>query len=212
MNLGAGCTDDHNNKGGAMKKSVALIVSAGLLGVSTIGSAHDLKKGTVELGGSLQASMTSSTIEIPGFEDLDQDTTALDILALYYVSDNFGLGVTWNYDTTEFSSGGDSLDVTSNEIGPVAAYNISLNKNASLKLFGAFLIASVEDDTVFGDEVTIDGNGWAVGGMISNFINDYISIDATLVYETLSLEESDSDTDVDVNGYTVGVGVSVYFP
>ncbi|MBK8162802.1 MAG: hypothetical protein IPK65_06540 [Gammaproteobacteria bacterium] len=150
--------------------------------------------------------MTSSTIEIQGFEDLDQDTTSLDILALYYVSDNFGLGITWNYDTTEVFFGGDSIEVTSNEIGPVAAYNISLNKDASLKRIGALLIASIEDDSIFGDEVTIDGNGWAVGGIISNFINDYISVNASLVFESLSLEEDDFDTDVDVGGYTVGVG------
>lgn len=194
-----------------MKKSGAAIILAGLLGVSATGNAHDLEAGTLELGGSLRASMTSSTIKIEGFEDLDQDSTALDILALYYVSDNLGLGVTWNYDTTEFSSGGGSFEVTSNEVGPAVAYNISLNKDASLKLIGAFLLASVEDDAVFGDGVTIDGNGWAVGGIISNFINDYMSIDASLVYESLSLEEDVSDTDVDLDGYTVGVGISVYF-
>ncbi|MCC6303251.1 MAG: outer membrane beta-barrel protein [Gammaproteobacteria bacterium] len=194
-----------------MRKSGAAIILTGLLGVSATGNAHDLKAGTLELGGSLRASMTSSTIKIQGFEDLDQDSTSLDILGLYYVSDNLGLGLTWNYDATEFSSGGDSLEVTSNEVGPVVAYNISLNERASLKLIGAFLVASVEDDSVFGDGVTIDGNGWAVGGMISNFINDHMSVDASLVYESLSLEEDVSNTDVDLDGYTVGVGISVYF-
>ncbi len=194
-----------------MRKSGSAIILTGLLGVSATGNAHDLKAGTLELGGSLRASMTSSTIKIQGFEDLDQDSTSLDILGLYYVSDNLGLGLTWNYDATEFSSGGDSLEVTSNEVGPVVAYNISLNERASLKLIGAFLVASVEDDSVFGDGVTIDGNGWAVGGMISNFINDHMSVDASLVYESLSLEEDVSNTDVDLDGYTVGVGISVYF-
>jgi len=190
-----------------------VILGASIIGLTCLSAtafSRDLAQGTIEIGGDLDLSLDSSELDITGSDTMDTDTTTLNATGLYYVAPNIGVGLIWNYDSTEVSGAGDKLEESSNLIGPAASYNLSLNDKTSLQFQGALALASIEVKDSFSGTTTIDGFGWVVGAQLSYFLTDAVSIDGSLVYTSLSLEEDETKTDVDSTGFGTGVGLTVY--
>lgn len=193
-----------------MKNIMLSTAVIGLLSLSTTGHARDLNQGTIEIGGDLDLSMVSLEVKPEGGDKVETDTTTLSASALYYVVQNVGVGITWDYMSDEAKVAGDKAETTTNMIGPTAAYNISLNDKTSLKVLGAVVMSSTELSGTSISTTKIDGFGWTIGGQLSYFLNDFVSLNGSLQYLSLSLEEDDTKTDVDTTGFGAGVGLSVY--
>lgn len=190
-----------------------VILGASIIGLTCLSAtafSRDLAQGTIEIGGGLDLSLGSSEMDITGSDTIDTDTTTLSASGLYYVAPNIGVGLTWDYDSTEVGEAGYKSEESSNFIGPVASYNLSLNDKTSLRFLGALGLASIEMEDSFSGTTTIDGFGWAVGAQLSYFLTDSVSIDGYLSYMSLSLEEDESKTDVDSTSFGPGVGLTVY--
>lgn len=194
-----------------MNKHIILSTAAlCLLSMTTTGHARNLDKGTIEIGGGLGLSTTSLEMKPEGSSKIETDSTALSANVLYYVAQNIGVGITWDYSSNEMKSSGYKFETTSNTFGPMAAYNISLNEKTSLKLGGALVMSSTEDKETGFATTTVDGYGWNLGGQLSYFLNDYVSLDGSLDYVSLSLEEDSTKTEIDTTGFAAGVGLTVY--
>ena len=191
-----------------MREMILSVAVIGLFFVSTaVSYAKDLGKGSIEISGDLALSVDSVGLKSKGFDKTTTDTTTLSVDALYYVAPNIGVGLTLTHESIEIKSAGDKNKTTTQIIGPAISYNVSLNDKTSLKLQGA--IANVSSD--LDDTTTIDGFGWEIGGKISYFLNDFVSIDAGLSYLSASLEDNGSPSiGVDVTGFSTGAGISVY--
>lgn len=192
-----------------MKKFVLSAAAVSLLCLSSAGHARDLSRGTVEIGGDLDLSTMSIDNKPEWGDSFKSDTKHLSTDLVYYVADNFGMGLQWNYVRTELDIFGDTLESTTNMIGPTAAYNISLNDDTSLKLLGGIFITSSEESDSSGTE-SGDGNGWHVGGQLNYFLNDAVAINGLLSYFSLSLKDDATFTNFDSDGWGLGIGLSVY--
>lgn len=189
-----------------MKNIILTSTAISLLCLSTAGYARDLNKGTIEIGGGLNLSMISEEYKAQDAEDpLEIDSRNFAANVLYYVAPNIGLGINWNYQSEEAKFGDSEWETTTSMIGPVAAYNISLGSNTSLKLVGSVVRASEEN----GDS-TLEGFGWTLGGQFHYFLNDFVSLNGSLKYVSISLEDDDSNNELDNTSFRAGVGLSIY--
>ena len=193
-----------------MKKSLLSTVTASLLCLSTASYAHNINKGTIEIGGDLDFSVTSGELKPEqGNGKIETDFTTFSANALYYIQPNLGLGVIWDYESVEVDSGNayGKSESSAAAFGPIISYNISINEQTSFKLQGGITMISGEEN-----DVDIDGHGWLIGGGLSYFINKNISFDASLGYTsgTLEYDGDYSDNDIDSSGFGVGVGLSIY--
>lgn len=189
-----------------MKNIILTSTAISLLCLSTAGYTRDLNKGTIEIGGGLNLSMISEEYKAQDAEDtmeIDSRNFAADVL--YYIAPNIGLGINWNYVSAEAKAGDSEWETTTSMIGPAAAYNISLSGNTSLKLGGSLVMASRETE-----ESSIDGFGWTLGGQYTYFLNDFVSLNGSLEYVSLSLEDDDSNNEFDNTSFRAGVGLSIY--
>lgn len=193
------------------KNIIQSAVAIGLLCLSTAGNARNLDQGTVEIGGGLGLNIISIDVKQEGASKEDFDSTALSANALYYVAQNIGVGIAWDYSTSETRRGVYyKYEETSNSIGPMAAYNISLNEKTSLKLGGTLVKLTSESKETGYVTSTTDGYGWSLGGQLSYFLNDFVSLDGGLYYVSLSRENNKTKTSIDTTGFSTGIGLSVY--
>jgi hypothetical protein len=175
--------------------------------------AKNISIGTIEVGGGSTLNINSyeSELENSPYEDTI-DTTILSADALYYVRPNLGVGATWYYSSAERSAtqGGVQLttETMTSVIGPMVSYNFSINEQTSLKVSGAFLKVSGDDD----NNQDKSGFGWNTGGKLSYFLNEHISINGNLNYYSYAYEYDNYGQSVDFeeNGFNFGVGFSVY--
>ncbi len=197
-----------------MKNIILSMAVLGLLCLSATGYARDLNQGTIEIGGGSGFSMDSFEFEPEGFPKTEVDITTLSARALYYVVQNIGVGIAWDYTSAETTFADYKAERTDHFIGPTAAYNISLNDRTSVKLLGAFVMASTDTSNTISGTSTIDGVGWTTGGQLIYFPNDFVSLNGSLQYRSVSLEDpsenSDTKTNVDETALGAGVGLSVY--
>lgn len=177
---------------------LALLVPASLW-------AMDINQGKFELSGQTRFNFSKTTAEATGSPDVDITSNEFQIDGLYYLQKNLGLGLSILYDKTETESGGVSVDSSTFIIGPQVTYNFPLNEKVSLFVNGAVGYATVEVDNA-------DADGWAYqfGGGLKYFLTNSASINGTLNYQKISLED-DFNNDIDVSGMSVGVGISIYF-
>jgi len=189
-----------------MKKSICPIVIAGLCCVTSISSARDIDQGTIEINGGLDLSISSAKLEPESGGRVDIDTKTINLGGLYYVAQNFGLGFSWDYTSTDIESNNLSAETSTSIFGPAALYNVSINEDMSLRFLGAFLISSSDADYSGSN----DGFGWGLGGGLSYFISDHVSVNGTVQYVYLKLEDDDTGVDMDSNGFGAGIGLSVY--
>lgn len=181
-----------------------LILGASLIGLTCLSASafsRNLPQGTIEVGGDSNFSLSSMETDV-GNSSYDTDSTTLNIDGLYYVQTNLGVGLVWNYDTSDT----DGFEATTNFIGPAVSYNISLDPKMSLKVGGAVGLASYEDDS----NNDADGFGWELAGKLSYYLNNSVSVDGSVSYTSLSLED-DFNNEMDTTGFTLGVGLSAYF-
>lgn len=193
-----------------MKNIVRAAVVASLALSSGALYAKDIEQGTVAILGDLDLSFMSTTLDFGGGAKLDTDTTALSATALYFISKNFGIGLGWSYENQEASAGGIFAEATMNTFGPAALYNISMNEHASLQLFGSIDYASLEERDGSGT-FEVDGWGFSVGARLSYFLNDFVSVDGSLGYSYVELED-DFGNSADLDGVRLGLGLTVYIP
>lgn len=193
-----------------MKHLVRAALVAGLALSSGALHAKDIEQGTIAISGDLDLSFASNTLDFGGGAEVDTDTTALSAAVLYFVSKNFGVGLTWDYQNEEASALGQSAETTVNMFGPAAGFNISVNENTSFQLIGAIVYASVEDKDGLG---TLEADGWGFTAMarLSHFLNDHVSVDGSLSYSFVELED-DFNNSADLDGIRLGLGLTVYIP
>jgi hypothetical protein len=185
-----------------MKKTVivllALFVPASLW-------AMDINQGRFELSGQSKFNFSKTNIEVTGSPDTDVTSTEIQFDGLYYLQKNLGLGFSILYDKTETEVAGASFDTSTFLFGPQVSYNIPLNEKVSLFVNGLVGYATIEIDSE-----DADGWGYQIGTGLKYFFTNLTSINGTLIYKSLSLED-DFGNDFDSSGFGVGVGLSMYF-
>ena len=195
-----------------MKKSLLSTIAASLFCISTVSYANNINQGTIEIGGDLDFSVFSGELKPEqGNGKTEIDSTYFSANALYYIQPNLGLGIIWNYESTEsteFYLG--SIDAneesSTTEFGPIVSYNMSINEQTSFKLQGGVTIISSERYNL-----DMSGFGWLIGGQLSYFINENISFDTSLGYTSGTIENDNSVyADIDISGFGIGVGLSIY--
>jgi long-subunit fatty acid transport protein len=185
-----------------MKKTVivllALFVPASLW-------AMDINQGRFELSGQSNLNFSKMEIEVDGSPDTDVTSTEFQFDGLYYLQKNLGLGLSILYDKTEIEVGAADIDTSTLLIGPQVSYNIPLNEKISLFVNGLVGYATEEIENE-----DADGWGFQVGVGLKYFLTNSASINGTLSYQSLSLED-DPGNDFDSSGVGVGIGLSMYF-
>lgn len=112
-----------------------------------------------------------------------------------FVTDNFAVGAILNYEDYESAS--------SFLLGPTLRYYFGTS-NIKPFIQGEYLFGNIKyDDYYDDDEYSI--NAFAIGGGAAFFLNQHISIDLSISYNTMSIEDDDS------NGIAIDAGISVYF-
>jgi opacity protein-like surface antigen len=185
-----------------MKKTVIVLLA---LFVPVPLWAMDITQGRFEMSGQSNFNFSKMDIEVTGTPDADVTSTEFQIDGLYYLQKNLGLGLSILYDKTETEAAGASFDTSTFLIGPQVSYNIPLNEKVSLFVNGLAGYASVEID---GEDA--DGWGYQIGGGLKYFFTNTTSINGTLSYQSLSMED-DFGNDFDSSGVSVGVGLSIYY-
>lgn len=196
-----------------MKNVMLSALVMGLLFVSTTGYARNLEKGTIELGGDLDLSITSAKVKPSLGNTTEIDSTSLSVLPTYYVARNIGVGLLLELGSEKSERAGITSTTKETTIGPGLVYNISLNDKTSLKLIGAAVIAKVKESETGGISIlddTIKGSGWVAGPEIGYFISDSVSLNTSLLYKSVSLK-GENNAKADFTGVSVGLGLSVYF-
>ncbi|MBE0568431.1 MAG: porin family protein [Deltaproteobacteria bacterium] len=182
-----------------MKKTVIVLLA---LFVPATLWAMDINQGTIELSGKTAFDFSDTTTEVTGSPDIDETSYSFQIDGLYYLQNNLGLGLIFEYEETEF----DSIDSSTFIIGPQVTYNFPLGEKVSLFVNGAvgYATAEVED---------FDADGWAfqLGGGLKYFLTNSASINGAVTYQNLSLEADSGGGDIDTSGIHVGIGLSIYF-
>jgi len=186
-----------------MRKTVIVLLA--LLVLPATLWAMDINQGKIELSGQTRFNFSKTEIETTGSPDVDETTWEFQLDGLYYLQRNLGLGVIFQYDKTETEVAGVSVDSSTFIIGPQVTYNFPLNEKVSLFVNGAVGYATAE-------VANNDADGWAYqfGGGLKYFLTNSASINGTLQYRSISLED-DFNNDIDTSGVSVGVGISIYF-
>jgi len=194
-----------------MNKSVIIIAVMFLVSVVFSGSvlAKEIQRGTVEISGGTNVSFSSTEIKPEGRTKTEIDTQAIDASVLYYFSPNVGVGMLWNYQDYETTTGTFSFEQTTTLIGPQLAINVSLNDKTSFKLKGSVFVSSTEVSDSW-SKTKSDGFGWAVWGGLSYFVMESVSFNGGITYASLSTEDDFNNADTDTTNLSVGVGISVY--
>jgi opacity protein-like surface antigen len=168
-------------------------------------SAREIRPGTFQLSGGTQVSYSSTTTEQPGVSDFDSSSFDLNGAGYFYVIPNLGIGafVSLTNGTDEFEGEEDEFSQTF--LGPQITYNFPVAPQLSLFAEAALGWASASNN-----DNDASGLGFGLGGGLRFFPVDAVSLDASVNWTTLSLED-DFDNEADTSNLSLGVGISVYF-
>jgi long-subunit fatty acid transport protein len=181
-----------------MKKELLLLLAIGLI-PNTV-TAHTIQIGTIEVTGGASLSFSSEEIDQNG-NDTDIDTTKLSLTSLYYVAPNLGVGLHWEYSSTEIDDNENSETI----IGPAFSFNIPIAPQMSIKPLGYIALVNGEEG-----RVDYDGTEWGLGANLSYFIRNNISINIGSTYSSQDLD-IDGGGDFKRSGFKSNIGLSVYF-
>jgi hypothetical protein len=181
-----------------------------LVSISTNTYSHELQQGVIEIGGDFGISAASNDVKTEGLEKMETETLNLSGNALYYIVPNFGVGLAWDYYSYEGKISNNKLESSSYKLGPTIAYNMSINEDTSIKLIGTLLDATRKRKSSSSSTNSDKGSGWSVGGQLSYFVNDFVSLNTTLRYTSTSMENNQYNYDTDTSGYNLGLGLSIY--
>jgi predicted porin len=193
---------NHGKRRMNMKKIVIVLLA---LCVPASLWAMDIDQGKFELSGTTAFNFSDTTTEVDGSPDIDTTTYSFEIDANYYFMKNLGLGLILEYENSEVDTGVGDTDSSMLLIGPQVTYNFPLNEKVSLFVNGAVGYASLEVD----DVIDADGWGFQFKGGLKYFLTNSASINGSLAYRFLSME--DDSLDIEDSGIAVGVGLSIYF-
>lgn len=168
-----------------------------------LASARDLSAGTLQLGGDANMAFSAGSADF-GAGDVDTNTFQIGVSGLYYLIPNLGFGAFLDYvnESTEFA--GETSDASTTIIGPQVSYNLGLSEQVSG--FGTFGIGYAKMEQ---DDADASGFGWSIGGGLRFFPTRSVSLDGTLSYANVNLED-DFNNEADFSDLTVGVGISFY--
>lgn len=185
-----------------MKKVIVVFLA---LFVPTTLWAMDIPQGKLELAGRTAINFSDSSTEVSGSQDIDTTSFNLQFDGLYYLRNNLGVGLVLEYEKSEVEQGSVSVDSSMLLLGPQASYNFPLNEKISLFVNGAvgYVTMEVENNDA-------DGFGFVLGGGLKYFLTNAVSINGTLQYQNMSLED-DAGNDMDTSGFNIGAGLSLYF-
>ena len=171
-----------------MKKIASLAL--GVLLVASTSYAKDIGAGTIEIDGGTRGSFSSTTYND---SDATVSTFNVGVGGLYYAVPNLGIGVMFDYTKL----GGDA-DASQMQVGPQAAYNISISELMNLIVVGTagFLSASADDE---------DATGWYAGGGVGirYFLSDNFSVDCGVTF-------SHAGGDADQNTFGASFGLAIF--
>jgi len=172
--------------------------------IPALASARDLSAGTLQLGGDTNLGFSMTTTDFGG-GDVDTNVFDIGVSGLYYIIPNLGVGAFLDYsnESTEFED--IESDFSSTIIGPQVSYNLSLAEQASA--FGTFGLGYAKVDA---DDAEASGFAWQLGGGIRYFPVSAVSLDGSITYSNVSLED-DFNNEGDVSDLRIGVGLSFYF-
>ena len=180
-----------------------------ILGLSGIVSAKEISSGSIEIYGDLDFSYSSLKLKPEGSSDVDADKQKISTAVLYYPLNNFGIGLTWEYESSESESNSSKSENSANVIGPGITYNISLSDKLSIKLIAAIAKATAES-TSGGSTTKLDGMAWQGGAGLAYFLTESASLNAGVSYLSYSQEVDSTKQSFDTAGFNVGIGVSIY--
>jgi hypothetical protein len=186
-----------------MKKVLCLMI--GIMLLATPALARDLEPGTISIGArSSGLDFMSTTEDIKGVGEFDTDAWAIDLNGEYYVLQNVGIGVVFQYSNLDMQTPLGDAELTTWLIGPQAVYNFSVSEEFSVPVFGVVGYVSADD----GESDDLTGWGWALGGGGRWFLAPVVSLDGYLFYQAQYL---DNDIlEVDTDGWSAQIGFSVY--
>ncbi len=163
-------------------------------------SAYNINTGTIEVSGGANFTFASATVDQNG-NDTDVDGTELSIDGLYYVAPNLGVGIHWEYESSEAGN----QDSSETIIGPAIAFNIPIAPKMSVKPLAYIGLVNGEEG-----RNDYDGMEWGLGASLNYFIRNDISIDAGVGYVSQDVD-IDGGGDYKRTGFGTTVGLSVYF-
>lgn len=191
-----------------MKKIVLALL---LVIIAVSAQAREITAGTVKLTGATNASFFNTTLDVDGNEETDTDTLNLQTSAVYFLTNNIGVGATVAYEDeeTDFAGGG-SQETTTTIVGPTVAFDLPLSEGLNFIADATVGYFKMEfDDGV--DEADIDGLAYGLSAGVAMFPAKQVSLNLTADYQVLDGEDSVSDVDVESTSLGVNLGVSVYF-
>lgn len=166
-------------------------------------NARNIEQGTFEVSGMSNLGLSTNDYDYASGSDYETDNFTLDVGGTFYVIKNLGIGLRFGYEST---SGGTN---TMLGIGPLVAYDISLNQQWSLYFQGEFGLMRIKSEQEGLQDVTIDGFYLKFGGGATVFVTESVAVNLGLSYLSAELEGDLNNTDVD--GLNSGVQISVFF-
>ena len=174
--------------------------------------AKEISKGTVELSGASTFFISSSETTVSGMSgSVDEDTLLLSLSAIYYVAPNVGVGVFWAMQNSEYDDGTNSAAYNNNTIGPIVAYNVSIDPSSGFGFFAGFiLIGDYERETNGFTTSEGDLSGHVLGVDFKHFVTESVSVNVGIELYSIE-EEEDGGSSVETDSTDIGIGLSVYF-
>jgi len=190
-------------------KAISRFLLLPIILIPSILIAKEVPVGTIEISGDLDISVTSFETKTEGTDNTDTDTQAVSASFLYYPLNNIGIGLAWEYESSESVTNGSKYEQTVNLIGPGVSFHFSVNDNLNIKLIGAIAKSAAEFSSN-GSTTEADGFAWVISGGIAYFVTESVSLDASVRYLSISQEIDSDSTDIDSSGLATGLGLSVY--
>lgn len=192
------------------------VVAAFAVALATVASganAREIDPNTLEISGATNGLFRSMN-ESYSFDPNDTDSTIVDARTSlrYYVARNLGVGIYWAHSRSKFREASQpTVEYTSNVIGPMAAYHLSLSHSSNLYLAGYV--------GRFSDEATADGFtvydyagfGWGAGGGVLQFLSHDIALSFALQYSKAELDETVLNATINQTAIDATIGLSAYF-
>ncbi len=174
-----------------MKRFIFSTIALSML--ATTAAAHEVTEGTIMLMGDSNLEYASSEVTSNGAK-VETDTVNLNFNGVYFVRNNFGIGLMLGYEDSEVKDGLVTETMSMSMFGPIVGYNFSLDHNTSLILHAGVFTASGDMNDGLGTSGDIDGEGYALGASFNFFVNDNLAV-------TLGVRRVDADLDTDIAGF-----------
>lgn len=176
--------------------------------------AKDINLGTLELLGDASAQLSTEKDTSSGSPITETTkTTDLHATGLYYIQNNFGIGLDFTYLISKYSRPGFDSTVKATLISPVVGFNLSLDPTSSILLefglLGAIQGVSTYDDSD-GDTGEADISGTLIGALYKKFVNPNVSLNFGVALISVDAEyEFGGKDETDSTDFLAGI--SVYF-